>query len=199
VAFIGGTGVGKTTTIAKIAAQLSLQERRNIGIISMDTHRVAAAQQLLTYGEILRVPVKVAYNKEEMNQFLAEFAEEKKEVVLLDTAGRSPNDAVPIADMAGVLEGTSGAYTYLVVPATLSLKNFENSIDRFQAHSAANALIMTKFDEAVDNCCLGHLLNVQTKLGIPLTFIANGQRVPDDLAAADVHAIASKLLALTPI
>jgi len=194
VAFLGGTGVGKTTTIAKIAAQLALKEKRSVGIISMDTHRVAAAQQLQTYGEILRVPVKVAYNKQEMMQYLAEFAAEKREVVLLDTAGRSPNDTIPIAEMVGSLAGIDGVYTYLVVPATLSSRNFENAIDRFQPEVAADALILTKLDETIDSTCFGHLLNVQAKLGIPLTYITNGQRVPDDLMSADAHAIAARLL-----
>jgi flagellar biosynthesis protein FlhF len=194
VAFLGGTGVGKTTTIAKIAAQLALKERRNIGIISMDTHRVAAAQQLQTYGEILRVPVKVAYNKQELKQYLAEFTAEKREAVLVDTAGRSPNDSMPIAEMAGALSGISGVYTYLTVPATLSSRNFENTIERFQSHVTADALILTKLDESVDNSCLGHLLNMQAKLGIPLSYITNGQRVPDDLLLADAHAIAARLL-----
>ncbi len=194
VAFLGGTGVGKTTTIAKIAAQLALKEKRNIAIISMDTHRVAAAQQLQTYGDILRVPVKVAYNKQELKQYLAEFAAEKKEVVLVDTAGRSPNDSMPIAEIAGALEGISGLYTYLTVPATLSGKNFENTIERFQAHINADALILTKLDETVDNTCLGHLLNVQAKFGIPLSYITNGQRVPDDLLSADAHAIAARMM-----
>jgi flagellar biosynthesis protein FlhF len=194
VAFLGGTGSGKTTTIAKIAAMLALKEKRSIGIISMDTHRVAAAQQLQTYGEILRVPVKIAYNKQEMAELLAEFAADKKEIVLLDTPGRSPNDSMPLAEMSGALDGVAGVYTYLVVPATLSYKNFENAIEKFQSHTHPDALILTKIDESVDNACLGHLLNMQVKTGIPLAYITNGQRVPDDLLTADANAIAARLL-----
>jgi flagellar biosynthesis protein FlhF len=194
VAFLGGTGVGKTTTIAKIAAQLALKEKRSVGIISMDTHRVAAAQQLQTYGEILRVPVKVAYNKQEMRQYLIEFAAEKREVVLLDTAGRSPNDSLPLAEIAGSLEGISGVYTYLAVPATLSYKNFENAVEKFQSQIQPDALILTKMDESIDGACFGHLLNIQAKTGIPLTYITNGQRVPDDLLLADAHAIAARMM-----
>jgi flagellar biosynthesis protein FlhF len=194
IAFFGGTGVGKTTTIAKIAAQLALREKRNIAIITMDTHRVAAAQQLQTYGEILRVPVKIAYNQQELKQYLAEFAKDKKEAVLLDTAGRSPNDSIPITEMAGALDGINSVYSYLVVPAALSSKNFENAVERFHAQYPADALILTKMDEACDNTCLGHLLNVQAKTGIPLSYITNGQRVPDDMVLADAHAIAGRLL-----
>jgi flagellar biosynthesis protein FlhF len=194
VAFFGGTGVGKTTTIAKIAAQLALKEKRSIAIITMDTHRVAAAQQLQTYGEILRVPVKVAYNKQEVKQYYAEFSAEKRDAVLLDTAGRSPNDSMPIAEMASAIEGIPDVYRYITVPATLSGRNFENTVERFQSLLSADAIILTKLDETVDNSCLGHLLNIQAKFGIPLSYITNGQRVPDDLLIADAHAIAARML-----
>ena len=142
----------------------------------------------------MRVPVKIAYNRQELTQYLAEFQADKRDLVMLDTAGRSPNDAMPLAELAGALDGLTSVFRYLVVPATLSGRNFENMIERFHSLMAPDALILTKLDESVDNACLGHLLNAQAKFGLPISYITNGQRVPDDLMAADAHAVAARLL-----
>lgn len=199
VAFIGGTGVGKTTTIAKIAAQLTLAQRLSVGIVTMDTHRVAAVQQLSTYGEILRVPVKVAYNRGEFAGHLAEFQKEKRDFVLLDTAGRSPHDTLPLAEVAGALEGVPDLYRILTIPATLSARDFENMVVRFQTVLTPDAMIMTKVDEATDNSYLGHLFSVQAKTGLPLAYLTSGQRVPDDMLTPDAHALATRLLSTAVI
>lgn len=199
VAFIGGTGVGKTTTIAKIAAHLSLAERLSVGIVTMDTHRVAAVQQLQTYGDILRVPVAVAYNRGEFAQHLALFKQQKRDFVLLDTAGRSPHDTLPLAEVAGALEGVEDLYRILTIPATLSARDFENMVVRFQSVLTPDAMIMTKVDEATDNCYLGHLLSVQAKTGLPLAYLTSGQRVPDDMLTPDAHALATRLLSTAVI
>jgi flagellar biosynthesis protein FlhF len=199
VAFIGGTGVGKTTTIAKIAAQLALAERMNVAIVTMDTHRVAAVQQLQTYGDILRVPVKVAYNKGEFAQHLAAFQKEKKDFILLDTAGRSPHDTLPLAEVAASLEGVPDVYRILTLPATLSARDFENMTTKFQSVLTPDAMIMTKVDEATDNAYIGHLLSVQVKTGLPIAYITSGQRVPDDMLTPDAHALATRLLSSSVI
>lgn len=199
VAFIGGTGVGKTTTIAKIAAHLSLADRLSVGIVTMDTHRVAAVQQLQTYGDILRVPVEVAYNRGEFAQHLAWFKQQKRDFVLLDTAGRSPHDTLPLAEVAGALEGLEDLYRILTIPATLSARDFENMVTRFQSVLTPDAMIMTKVDEATDNSYLGHLLSVQAKTGLPLAYLTSGQRVPDDMLTPDAHALATRLLSTAVI
>ncbi|HEX5324956.1 MAG TPA: flagellar biosynthesis protein FlhF [Capsulimonadaceae bacterium] len=199
VAFIGGTGVGKTTTIAKIAAHLSLAQRLNVAIVTMDTHRVAAVQQLQTYGEILRVPVKVAYNKGEFAQHVASFRKERKDFVLLDTAGRSPHDTLPLAEVAASLEGLEDICRILTLPATLSARDFENMVTRFQSVLSPDAMIVTKVDEASDNSYLGHLLSVQAKTGLPIAYLTSGQRVPDDMLTPDAHALATRLLSTAVI
>ncbi|WP_165863926.1 flagellar biosynthesis protein FlhF [Capsulimonas corticalis] len=194
LAFVGTTGVGKTTTIAKLAAQYSLVERRRVGVITMDTQRIAAAQQLQTYGDILRVPVRIAHDKAEMVAQLSDYARDGMELVLLDTAGRSPNDILPLGETAQLFDGVGVVQKFLAVPATLSPRDMDNVVGRFYNTFAPDALILTKLDEATDSACFGKLLTVQAKYAIPLAYITTGQKVPDDIAFPDSHAIAARIL-----
>ena len=194
VAFIGTTGVGKTTTIAKLTAQYSIMERRRVGVITLDTHRIAAAQQLQTYGQILKVPVLVAHNKVELHHHLAEFRGQGMELVLIDTAGRSPNDMMPLGDTADMFEGQGPVHKFLALPATLAARDMENIAARFQSILNPDALVLTKLDEATDNACFGKLLTVQAKTGLPLAYVTTGQKVPDDITFPDAHAIAARIL-----
>jgi flagellar biosynthesis protein FlhF len=194
LAFVGTTGVGKTTTIAKLAAQYALVERRRVGVVTLDTQRIAAAQQLQTYGDILRVPVKIAHDKAELIEHLSEYIREGMEMVLLDTAGRSPNDMLPLGETAHLFEGMGAVMKFLAVPATLASRDMENIVARFQNTLAPDAMILTKLDEATDNACFGKLLTIQAKFGIPLAYVTTGQKVPDDIAFPDSHAIAARIL-----
>lgn len=194
IAFLGATGVGKTTTLTKLAARLSLLSSFSVGVITIDTHRIAAAKQLEIYGDILRVPVKVCYRRDEVVDALQKYAAEKKSFVLIDTAGKSPNDALPLAEIAAMLQDMATLTRVLCVPATLSAANVDHMISRFHALLSPDTLVLTKVDEAVDDLFLGHLLSTQAKFGAPLQYITNGQRVPDDLAIPDPHVIADKIL-----
>jgi flagellar biosynthesis protein FlhF len=194
LAFMGTTGVGKTTTIAKIAARYALVERRRVGIITLDTYRIAAAQQLQAYGEALHVPVRVAADKSDLLEHLAEFAADGMEVVLLDTTGRSPNEMIPLGETAYVFEGVGSVQKYLILPATLSARDMDNIVTRFRHALSPDALILTKLDEATDSACFGKLLTVQAKHGLPLAYVTTGQKVPDDIAVPDAHAIAARIV-----
>ncbi len=198
LAFVGTTGVGKTTTIAKLTARYALMERRKVGVITLDTQRIGAAEQLQKYGEILRVPVKVAHDKLELIQQLEAFAAEGKEIVLLDTAGRSPNEMIPLGETAHLFEGVGAVQKYLTVPAVLGQRDMENIVTKFQNIFTPDAVILTKLDEASDHTCFGRLLTLQAKFGLPLAFVTTGQRVPDDIVLPDAHAIASRILS-TPL
>ena len=198
LAFVGTTGVGKTTTIAKLTARYALMERRKVGVITLDTQRIGAAEQLQKYGEILRVPVKVAHDKLELIQQLEAFAAEGKEIVLLDTAGRSPNEMIPLGETAHLFEGVGAVQKYLTVPAVLGQRDMENIVTKFQNIFQPDAVILTKLDEASDHTCFGRLLTLQAKFGLPLAFVTTGQRVPDDIVLPDAHAIASRILS-TPL
>ncbi len=198
LAFVGTTGVGKTTTIAKLTARYALMERRKVGVITLDTQRIGAAEQLQKYGEILRVPVRVAHDKLELIQQLEAFAAEGKEIVLLDTAGRSPNEMIPLGETAHLFEGVGAVQKYLTVPAVLGQRDMENIVTKFQSIFTPDAVILTKLDEASDHTCFGRLLTLQAKFGLPLAFVTTGQRVPDDIVLPDAHAIASRILS-TPL
>ncbi|MGI4787630.1 MAG: flagellar biosynthesis protein FlhF [Janthinobacterium lividum] len=194
LAFVGTTGVGKTTTIAKLTARYALMERRKVGVITLDTQRIGAAEQLQKYGEILRVPVKVAHDKMELIQHLEAFAAEGKEIVMLDTAGRSPNEMIPLGETAHLFDGVGSVQKYLTVPAVLGQRDMDNIVTKFQNIFTPDAIILTKIDEASDHTCFGRLLTLQAKFGLPLAFVTTGQRVPDDIVLPDAHAIASRIL-----
>ncbi len=195
LAFIGTTGVGKTTTIAKLTTRFALMERRRVGVVTLDTHRIGAAEQLQKYGEILRVSVKVAQDKLALVQHLNDFAAEGMEIVLLDTAGRSPNEMIPLGETAHLFEGVGAVQKYLTIPAVLGQRDMENIVTKFQNIFTPDAVILTKLDEASDHTCFGRLLTMQAKYGLPLAYVTTGQRVPDDIVLPDAHAIASRILA----
>lgn len=199
LAFVGTTGVGKSTTIAKLAAQFALVERRKVGVVTLDTNRIAAAQQLQTYGQILRVPVQVAHDKLELTQRLADFRAAGTEVVLIDTAGRSPNDMLPLGETSHLFDDAGPIHKFLAVPATMAARDLENIVARFQSIMAPDALILTKLDEAGDNSCFGRLLTMQAKFGLPLAYVTTGQKVPDDIMFPDSHAIAARILTLATL
>jgi len=198
LAFVGTTGVGKTTTIAKLTARYALMERRKVGVITLDTQRIGAAEQLQKYGEILRVPVKVAHDKLQLMQQIEAYAAEGTEIVMLDTAGRSPNEMIPLGETAHLFDGVGAVRKFLTVPAMLGQRDMENIVTKFQSIFAPDALILTKLDEASDHTCFGRLLTLQAKFGLPLAFVTVGQRVPDDIVLPDAHAIASRILS-TPL
>ncbi len=194
LAFVGTTGVGKTTTIAKLAARFALVERRRVGIVTLDTFRVAAAHQLETYGAIMNVPVRVAHDQAELGRHLADFAAQGMERVLLDTTGRSPNDMIPLGETAHVFDGLEDVEKFLALPATLSARDMDHIVARFRHALAPDALILTKLDEATDSACFGKVLTVQARHGLPLAYVTTGQRVPDDIAVPDAHAIAARIV-----
>ncbi len=194
LAFVGTTGVGKTTTIAKLTARYALMERRKVGVITLDTQRIGAAEQLQKYGEILRVPVQVAHDKAQVVEQLEAYAADRTEMVLLDTAGRSPNEMLPLGETAHLFDGVGAVQKFLTLPATLGQRDMENTVTKFQNIFTPDAVILTKLDEATDHTCFGRLLTLQAKFGLPLAFVTTGQRVPDDIVLPDAHAIASRIL-----
>jgi flagellar biosynthesis protein FlhF len=198
LAFVGTTGVGKTTTIAKLTARFALLEKRKVGVITLDTHRIGAAEQLQKYGDILRVPVKIARDKLELIQHINDFAAEGKEIVMLDTAGRSPNEMIPLGETAHLFEGVGAIQKYLTLPAVLGQRDMENIVTKFQNIFTPDAVILTKLDEASDHTCFGRLMTLQAKYGLPLAYVTTGQKVPDDIVLPDAHAIASRILS-TPL
>ncbi len=188
--FIGPTGVGKTTTIAKIASDLKLKKKANVAMITADTYRIAAVDQLRTYASILSIPLKVVYTAEEMENVKNELT--GYDVVLVDTAGRSHKSEEQREDVSKLLATTPEEErdVYLVLSATTKYRDLIKITERYSEISKYN-LIFTKMDETD---CVGNILNIHMMTGAPLSYATYGQNVPDDIGQLDAQSIAKKLL-----
>jgi flagellar biosynthesis protein FlhF len=188
VALAGPTGVGKTTTLAKLAAGFRLREGLRTGLVTVDTYRIAAVDQLRTYAQIIELPMKVVGSPDEMQSALDEFA--GLDLVLIDTAGRSPRDADQIADLNALLAAARPDATHLVVSLAAGRKQLAQTIERFRVISPA-AVIVTKLDEA-DGA--GAILGLCRDGGLPISYVTLGQDVPDEIEPARPDRIAKRIV-----
>jgi len=189
VALVGPTGVGKTTTIAKLAAGFRLQARRRVALLTIDTFRIAAVQQLRAYAEIMDLPMEVVQNPEEMGGALERLGE--ADLVLVDTAGRSPRSDSRIEQLHGMLLAARPDETHLVLSATSSREATQSILDGFSA-VRPTAAILTKLDETPQ---LAGMLGALEGRALPLSYVTTGQQVPDDIEVADAEALVRNLLA----
>jgi len=197
VAVIGPTGVGKTTTIAKLAARFALRHgHRSVGLITTDSFRIGARDQLQTYARILNVPVRTATTREEMDQALVMLGDRR--LILIDTAGMAAAHE-HILDQRALLEAAGdGLTTLLALSATTEATAVQRALSLF-AEFRPNACVMTKLDEAAS---VGGLLSALIQAGLSTAFVTDGQRVPEDLQAAQAHPLvtrASELLQENPV
>lgn len=172
--FVGPTGVGKTTTIAKIAAKLSLKDKMQLLILSFDTYRIAAAQQLKTYADIIHVPFDVIYTPDQANEIISSVS---NRITLVDTAGRSQYDELKISEIDTYVKSIKPNFVFLVIDVTKKRVDVEGVIEHFSSVGVTH-LILTKVDET--SSIFGPLMAVQ-KAKIPVCFVTNGQNVPGDL------------------
>ncbi|MEX0675748.1 MAG: flagellar biosynthesis protein FlhF [Pirellulales bacterium] len=193
VALVGPTGVGKTTTIAKLAANFRLREKRRVGLITVDTYRIAAVEQLRTYADIIDLPMEIVATPREMHQAVARMADQ--DLILMDTAGRSPRDEVKIQELKSMLAEASPDEVHLVLSSVASAGSLAKTAEQF-AVVGTTALVLTKLDEAAS---LGNLLALLRASSLPLSYLTNGQNVPDDIAAADKRRLARAILGTEPI
>ncbi len=190
VFFIGPTGVGKTTTIAKIASTLKLSGKLKVALITSDTYRIAAVEQLRTYANILTVPLRVVYAPEEMEKTMEDL--EHYDLVLIDTAGRSHNNEAQREDIRRLLETVPAQQreVFLVMSATTKYKDLVN-IAQAYSQITKYSLIFTKLDETD---AIGNVFNIRMLTGAPLSYMAWGQNVPDDIGKVDAQKMAKQLL-----
>ncbi|HAE91102.1 MAG TPA: flagellar biosynthesis protein FlhF, partial [Tissierella sp.] len=184
----GPTGVGKTTTLAKIAANFVLKNKYDIGLITSDTYRIAAVEQLKTYSDILQLPLKIAYNKKEMIDAIDYFS--SKDIILVDTAGRNHNDIEQLQQLKDILYTTKSKEIYLLVNANIGCRALKTLIEKY-AFLEDYRIIITKVDEAES---YGNILNIKYITNKQLSYFTIGQNVPDDIETINVENIAEKLI-----
>lgn len=178
IALVGATGVGKTTTIAKLAAWFTLRERKKVALISMDSYRIGATDQLRTYGRIMRLPVEIALQPEELVQALARHND--KDVILIDTAGKSPYDSTNIMELEEWFAPCAAIAPYLVLNATSQKENHAQVINTY-SRLGLRGLVLTKLDETQSYA--GLCQEVATS-ALPVACLCTGQRVPEDFQMA---------------
>lgn len=188
VALVGPTGVGKTTTIAKLAANMKLRENKRVGLITIDSYRIAAIEQLKTYAQILQVPIVSVLKPADMREAIERMAD--LDLILIDTAGRSQKDGLRIAELHEFLQASNPDQTHLVLSTTSREKTIREAIDRFGALGVGH-LIFTKLDEAEG---LGVILNVLRDNSLRLSYLTNGQAVPDDIEIGSASRVARLVL-----
>lgn len=187
IALVGPTGVGKTTCIAKLAVISKILHNLNIGLISLDTFRLGAIDQLKIFSEISNIELRVAYDPNEVPSLLNSF--KKKDIVFVDTAGRSQNNTELLKDTRKFLANLKADDIYLVLSATSTTKHLLDVAEKFKVLNY-NGVVFTKLDEAVS---FGNILNLAVNHNIPVTYLTNGQVIPDDIIAADSEFIANMI------
>ncbi len=188
VALVGPTGVGKTTTIAKLAANFRLRDGVRMGLVTVDTYRIAAVEQLRTYAEIIDLPMRVVTTPMEMKRALDELSD--MDLVLIDTAGRSPRDELQIGELKSLLADAQVDEVHLVLSLTASLDFLVSTVDHF-ASVGTSSVILTKLDETHE---LGVMLNLARRIGLPVSYLTTGQDVPDDIEPAEPQRLARLVL-----
>lgn len=188
VALVGPTGVGKTTTIAKLAAIYRLKEKRNVGLITVDTYRIAAVEQLRTYADIIDLPMHVVSTPREMREAVRRL--ECLDLILMDTAGRSPRDDIRIQELKAFLTEAGADEVHLVLSSVATTRALQQAAEQFAA-VGTTAMILTKLDEATG---LGSLLPLMRSSRLPLSYLTNGQNVPDDIEVAEPGRLARLVL-----
>ena len=188
IIFVGPTGVGKTTTLAKIAANYLLNHKKSVGLITADTYRIAAVEQLKTYAEILGIPVSVVYSASDMSDAVNQYSD--KDIILIDTAGRSHRNKAQFEEMKAMVIASGADEVYLVLSSTTSIRSCREIISNYDFLKDYK-LIFTKTDEAP---VLGIILNIRFITGKKLSYITTGQNVPDDIEIVNVDKITKSLI-----
>lgn len=188
VALVGPTGVGKTTTAAKLAARFKLQQGLRVGLLTVDTYRIAAIEQLKTYADIIDLPLAVGRDPESARQAIDELGD--VDLVLVDTAGRSPKDEPKIQELGELLARIRPDEVHLVLSAATSQRSLRAAAEQF-APARPDRLLLTKLDEAES---LGALAAILGRADRPVSYLTTGQSVPDDIEEADRSRLARLIL-----
>lgn len=187
MAFVGTTGVGKTTTIAKLAARQVNQGNKSVGLITIDNYSIAAIQQLETYARIIGIPLEPAANADELKKAVKRF--KNKEIILIDTPGINPKNQDQIQEIKACLAGISGLKTQLIMSATTKEKDCIAISEAFKG-IGIHQILFTKTDES---SIFGNIVNLLVRTNLPLSFLCGGRRVPDDIEPGTVQRLVDLL------
>ncbi|MBC8283783.1 MAG: flagellar biosynthesis protein FlhF [Nitrospinae bacterium] len=178
VAFVGPTGVGKTTTIAKVAADYAIRKNKKVALVSLDTYRLGAVDQLQIYGDIMQLPVEVAGGGDELREIVKRHSD--KDLILIDTTGRSHRDKDYSCQLKEIFAAVGGVETHLVLSVTAHEKQFSTIYQQF-CPLGVDRVLFTKLDEGLS---FGPLFNFSVRNRVPLSYFTVGQNVPEDLEVA---------------
>ena len=188
VALIGPTGVGKTTTLAKIAAKFVLESSTKVALITADTYRISAVEQLKTYSDILGLPLEIVYNPEALQEAIKKHAD--KQLILIDTAGRSQYNEFQMKELCELLAVDPNIEKHLVMSSTTKNSDGMELVNNFSICEPSR-VIFTKVDETSTH---GIILNVLHKRKLALSYLTTGQSVPDDIEPASLERLTEILL-----
>ncbi|MBI9017117.1 MAG: flagellar biosynthesis protein FlhF [Phycisphaerae bacterium] len=190
VVLIGPTGVGKTTSIAKIAANLKLRQNKKVGLITIDTYRIGAVDQLRMYSQIIDVPLKVVLTPGELRGAIDSMND--YDFVLVDTAGRSQKDDLKLQELKTFIDAAKADEVHLVLSSTANQSHMLSAAERFKS-IGVDRIILTKLDEAIS---FGVILSVMKKVDASISYVTTGQAVPDDIEVAGGQKLARMMLGL---
>jgi flagellar biosynthesis protein FlhF len=186
--FVGPTGVGKTTTIAKLAAEQVLKYNRKVGFITSDTYRIAAIEQLKTYSTILNVPLEVVFAPQELPKAFTKLQD--RDIIFMDTAGRNFRNQMYVSELNSLLQGRGSSETFLVLSLTAKYKDMKEITENF-ARFKLDKVLFTKLDETRS---VGAIVNLLQDFPIRLSYITNGQNVPEDISEVSAEQIINLLM-----
>lgn len=187
--FIGSTGVGKTTTIAKLTAKYVLDEQKKVVLFTSDTYRIAAVEQLKTYADILGVEIEIIYDESELPKYIEKW--KHVDHILIDTAGRSHKNEEQVTELKALMEKVPNKQVYLVLNANTTAKDVKNIVETYEKAEAQFDLIVTKLDETDE---WGNVVNINYYANKPIVYVTMGQNVPADIKVFDKEAYITKLI-----
>lgn len=188
IALVGPTGVGKTTTLAKLAANSKFVFDKNVSLISADTYRMSAIEHLNTFAGIAHLPISAVYSPSELKASLA--AQQDKDLVFIDTAGRSPRDQKHLGELKEFMTCARPDQIHLVLPANIKSMDLLDTVRRFSI-LPIDHIVISKIDET---STLGSMVNIAVEVDNPISYITNGQMIPDDIELANSRSLANMIL-----
>lgn len=192
VALIGPTGVGKTTTIAKLAAIFNIRYRKKVALLTADTYRIAAIDQLKRYAEIMKIPLEIAFTPEELRDGIKKHFD--KDLILIDTAGRSQKDIKKVNELKDFMDEAKPSEIHLVLSATTKYKDLLDIFEKF-SQIPINVLLFTKLDETTN---FGGILNTISTLNKSISYVTTGQNVPEDIEIVKPEKLAKLIIGEIP-